>query len=155
MIGPGQRLLEVADGWIAVSATTSEQVKALCAATGADDPEGLPAAVSTRSKSEALTALGAAGVPAAEVRQGQKGPFFDDPDHQQAGLIATYRHLEWGTLEQPGAMWWFPDQDVKLDRAPPVLGQHTIEVLSEMGWTQPEIDHLLETGVVIAHTHTN
>ena len=150
MIGPGKRIMELADGWVAVSATTPEQVAALFAAMGGTDSEGLPRAVRNRSTGDVLAALTEAGVPAAAVRRGQKGPFFDDPDHRAAGLIATYRHGEWGQLEQPGAMWWFGDQDVKLDRAPPLLGEHTVEVLAEVGLAQVEIDRLLAIGAAAA-----
>jgi crotonobetainyl-CoA:carnitine CoA-transferase CaiB-like acyl-CoA transferase len=90
-----------------------------------------------------------AGVPAAEVRQGQKGPFFDDPQHRAAGLVAGYRHAEWGQMQQPGAMWFFGDQEVRLDRAPPVLGEHTVEVLREVGLSESEIEAALAAGAVV------
>lgn len=57
------------------------------------------------------------------VRRGQMEPFFDNSDHLAAGVIATYEHREWGRSEQPGAMWLLGDQQVRLDRAPPVLGK--------------------------------
>ena len=47
-------------------------------------------------------------------------------------------------------MWWFGDQDVKLDRAPPLLGEHTVEVLAEVGLAQVEIDRLLAIGAAAA-----
>jgi crotonobetainyl-CoA:carnitine CoA-transferase CaiB-like acyl-CoA transferase len=34
-------------------------------------------------------------------------------------------------------------------RPPPLLGQHTREILAQHGWTQAEIEELVETGVVI------
>jgi crotonobetainyl-CoA:carnitine CoA-transferase CaiB-like acyl-CoA transferase len=149
-VGPGERILQVSDGWIAVSAVGDAQVGALCGVLGASSPDGLPGAASGRSTGELLDALAAAGVTAAAVRQGQRGPFFDDPDHLAAGLVASYTHADWGRLEQPGAMWYFGDQDVKLDRAPPVLGEHTAEVLLEVGLSQAEIDELLAAGAAVA-----
>jgi crotonobetainyl-CoA:carnitine CoA-transferase CaiB-like acyl-CoA transferase len=150
MVGAGGRILQLADGWIAVAAVGGEQVGALTATLGATSPDGLAAAASSRSTGDSLAALAAAGVPAVAVRQGQKGPFFDDPDHLAAGLVASYTHADWGRLEQPGAMWWFGDQEVRLDRAPPVLGQHTVEVLLEVGVSQSEIDELLAAGAAVA-----
>ena len=46
-------------------------------------------------------------------------------------------------------MWWFGDQAVRLDRAPPVLGEHTVEVLREVGLDQSAIDALLSVGAAI------
>jgi crotonobetainyl-CoA:carnitine CoA-transferase CaiB-like acyl-CoA transferase len=139
MIGPGERIVELPDGWIAVAATTDEQVTALEAVL-ADAPA---------SSDVALKALAAAGVPAAAVRQQQQHAYFDDPDHLAAGMVASYTHGEWGRLEQPGAMWYFGDQDVKLDRAPPLLGEHTVEVLLEVGMSAEAVDALLATGAAV------
>jgi crotonobetainyl-CoA:carnitine CoA-transferase CaiB-like acyl-CoA transferase len=38
---------------------------------------------------------------------------------------------------------------VQLDRAPPALGEHTIEVLREVGFEQSAIDRLLEQSVAV------
>jgi crotonobetainyl-CoA:carnitine CoA-transferase CaiB-like acyl-CoA transferase len=147
-VAPGRRIVECADGWVAISAD-GDQVAAMCAALGAGSPDDVPAAVRARSAVEVLDLLRAASVPSTEVRRGQRFPFFDDPEHVAAGLVATYRHSEWGKLEQPGAMWWFGDQDVRLDRAPALLGEHTVEVLREIGMDQPAIDALLESGAAV------
>jgi len=149
MVAPGRRIVECADGWIAVSAS-DEQVKALCAAFGVDATDELTAAGRALSIGDVLGALAAHGVAAVEVRRGQKGPFFDDPDHVAAGLVATYHHTDWGTLEQPGAFWFFGDQDVQLHRAPPLVGEHTIEVLTEVGMHREDIDALVASGAAVA-----
>ena len=152
MVGPGERILQLSDGWIAVSAIGDASVAALCGALGAGSPDQLPSVASNRSTRDtlaALAALAAVGVPAAAVRQGQRGSFFDDPDHLAAGLVASYTHADWGRLEQPGAMWWFGDQEVTLHRAPPVLGEHIVDVLRGTGLAQTEIDELLAAGAAV------
>jgi crotonobetainyl-CoA:carnitine CoA-transferase CaiB-like acyl-CoA transferase len=88
-------------------------------------------------------------VPAEQVRLAQRYPFFDDPANRAAKLVAEYQHAEWGKLEQPGALWYFGDQEVQLHRAPPALGEHTVEVLGDFGLDQSTIDTLLAAGVAV------
>jgi len=149
-VDPGRRILRAADGWIAVAADTEAQLTALCRSLGVNGAGELPAAVAARSASDVVDLLVAAAVPATVVRQGQKGPFFDDAAHRAAGLVASYPHGAWGRLEQPGAMWWFGDQQVQLHRAPPLLGEHTVEVLLEVGMERSDVDRLIENGAAVA-----
>jgi crotonobetainyl-CoA:carnitine CoA-transferase CaiB-like acyl-CoA transferase len=85
------------------------------------------------------------------VRLEQRYPFFDDAANRAAKLVAEYQHAEWGTLEQPGALWYFGDQDVQLHLAPPALGEHTVEALRAFGLDQAAIDTLINDGVAVQH----
>ncbi len=145
-IAPGYRIAEVSDGWIAVAATTDAQRAAL-------DGEGGLGGVDAFVKgtvADALTALADAGVPCGQVRLDQGEPFFASNANDAAGLIARYEHVDYGKVEQPGAFWIFGDLDVKLDRAPPGLGEHTVEVLTEVGLDAGTIDALLASGAALA-----
>jgi crotonobetainyl-CoA:carnitine CoA-transferase CaiB-like acyl-CoA transferase len=84
------------------------------------------------------------------VRLDQGEPFFSSSDNDDAGLIARYEHADYGRVEQPGAFWIFGDLDVKLDRAPPALGEHTVEVLTEVGLDSATVDALLASGAALA-----
>jgi crotonobetainyl-CoA:carnitine CoA-transferase CaiB-like acyl-CoA transferase len=148
--GPGYRIIEVADGWVAVAARGAEELKALCRAAGVPDPAEVPAALRPRSRQTVLDALDRAGVPSEPVLEDQRDPFFDDPANVAAGLVASYQHAEWGRLLQPGGLWSFGDLDVRLEHAPPALGQHTVEVLKEVGLAQADIDGLISSGVARA-----
>jgi crotonobetainyl-CoA:carnitine CoA-transferase CaiB-like acyl-CoA transferase len=149
-IEPGYEIIALSDGWVAVAARTAGERAALAAVAGVDSPAGAAAALGARTCDRVLAELGAAGVPAELVRQDQRLPFFDDADNRAAGLVATYRSADWGLFEQPGAFWYFRDLDVRLELAPPALGEHTVEVLSEVGLDRTEIDDLLATGVAAA-----
>jgi len=148
--GPGYRIIEVSDGWVAVAATTDEQVRSLSAVAGVDDPADAAVALEDRKLSETLAALRGAGVPAEEVRTDQRSAFFDSPANRESRLAAEYTHAEWGKFEQPGALWYFGDVDVHLHLAPPALGEHTTEVLREVGIADHEIQRLVEAGVAVA-----
>jgi crotonobetainyl-CoA:carnitine CoA-transferase CaiB-like acyl-CoA transferase len=149
-IGPGHRIIKLADGWIAVAATEDTQLDALCSVAGAVDPERIPEALVQRRCDDVLTRLATAEVPAERVREAQRYPFFDDPGNQMAGLVAEYNHLEWGNMQQPGAMWYFGDLDVRIQYPPPVLGEHTVEVLMDVGLAREHIDQLIAEGVALA-----
>jgi len=142
-ISPGYRIVEVADGWIAVAATTDAQRAALDALGGVE-------VLVADTVADALTQLAAAEVPADEVRLDQRDAFFSSTANDAAGLIARYEHVDYGQVEQPGAFWDFGDLTVKLDRAPPGLGEHTVEVLSEVGFDRDAIDALLASGAAHA-----
>ena len=141
---------QLADGWIAIAATEAAQLQALYAVAGANGPDVVAGALALRQCDEVLKALDSQGVPAERVREAQRYPFFDDPGNQKAGLVAQYTHAEWGAMEQPGAMWYFGDLDVRLEYAPPVLGEHTVEVLTDAGLTRAEIERLIADGVALA-----
>jgi crotonobetainyl-CoA:carnitine CoA-transferase CaiB-like acyl-CoA transferase len=149
-IEPGYEIIPLADGWIAVAARTAEERAALQTTAGTGSLGAAAAALRPRTCASVLADLDAAGVPAELVRQAQRLPFFDDPANQAAGLIASYRSAEWGWLEQPGALWYFGDLDVRLELAPPAVGEHTVEVLSEVGLDRAQIDDLLAAGVAVA-----
>ena len=89
-------------------------------------------------------------MPCEQVRLDQCEPFFSSADNDAAGMIARYRHIDYGAVEQPGAFWAFGDLDVKLDRAPPGLGEHTVEVLTEVGIDPDVITALITDGAAYA-----
>ncbi len=99
-----------------------------------------------------LAAFTDAGVPSELVRQEQGDAFFASPENQAAGLVARYPHPVYGTMEQPGAFWAFGDLDVRLDKAPPALGEHSVEILTELGFDRVEVDRLVNAGVVTTST---
>ncbi|MET0629039.1 MAG: CoA transferase [Acidimicrobiia bacterium] len=139
-VSEGRRIVELADGWIALAADRDEQLVALAGV-----------ALDGRKVDEALADLARAGVPAEQVRRERREPFFDDPANRAAKLVAEYRHATWGNLEQPGALWYFGDQDVQLHLAPPELGEHSVAVLREVGLDDAAIDTLVADGVAVQY----
>jgi crotonobetainyl-CoA:carnitine CoA-transferase CaiB-like acyl-CoA transferase len=149
-IRPGVEIIEVVGGWIAVAARTPRQLEALCRVAAVDEPAGVAQELAGRDRRSLLVELEAAGVPAEEVREAQKNPFFDDPANRAAGLVASYQSAEFGRFEQPGALWYFGDVGVRLELAPPALGEHTVEVLTEMGFLPEQVEALLASGAARA-----
>ncbi len=145
MTAIGRRIVQASDGWVAISSDDSAAVLDNLGATS-DDVDAKAAAMTVDS----LTAMfDSAGLACSKVFQGQDVGFFADEDHIAAGLVASYDHAEYGELHQPGAFWYFGDRQLSLDRAHPVLGQHTAEVLAEIGIDAQQIDELLAAGVAV------
>jgi crotonobetainyl-CoA:carnitine CoA-transferase CaiB-like acyl-CoA transferase len=132
-----------------VAAVGPGAVDRLAAALGADDVAKLEAVIAGLGAADAAQSVTDAGIVAEVVRLDQLHAFLDDPANHQAGLVARYDHPTWGLLEQIGALWRFGDRDLRIDRAPPILGQHTREVLAEVGLARSTIEFLLASGVAV------
>jgi crotonobetainyl-CoA:carnitine CoA-transferase CaiB-like acyl-CoA transferase len=148
-MSPGHRLYPVADGWVALCARDEVELAATCSALGTTAIDGLEAAMATGTVEGVVGALRRAGVSCEAVGLNQGEAFLDDPLLRSLGLVTSYPHAEWGQLEQVGAFWSLGDLEVRLDRAPPALGQHTIEVLVEAGMAPDAVEVLLTAGVVV------
>lgn len=149
-IRPGYEVIATSPRWIAVAARSQEELRSLCRVAGTEVVEEAAPLLTGRDTTEVLDALRAASVPAEVVREDQKDAFFDDPANRAAGLVASYESADWRHFEQPGALWYFGDLGVRLQYAPPGLGEHTIDVLSEIGLQADEIDGLLTAGAALA-----
>lgn len=100
-----------------------------------------------RSSAEALEILGEARIPAAPVYSQQEA--LDDPHIQEVGFFAP---MDYPGLPRPAPVSGTP---VKLSATPgrrrfraPTVGEHTDEVLRELGYSAREIGELREKGVV-------
>jgi crotonobetainyl-CoA:carnitine CoA-transferase CaiB-like acyl-CoA transferase len=101
----------------------------------------------TGSAKEWVDRLEAAGIAAGPIYEFHE--VFEDPQVRHLGLVAE--------VEQPGAgkvkMLTFPGRasgtPPRIDRPAPLLGQHTAEVLGELGLAGEEIDRLAAAGVIV------
>lgn len=87
-----------------------------------------------------------AGVPAGPVRG--LAEVFADPQVQALGLDATLPHPAYGPLRTAGTPFSFSDTPASLRLPPPLLGEHTGEVLAELGYNAGEIERLRAAGAV-------
>jgi crotonobetainyl-CoA:carnitine CoA-transferase CaiB-like acyl-CoA transferase len=147
-IDPAYRMYRVEDGWVVVAAVLPTQVAALLQIAGIERADELEGALRPRKRDELLEALERAGVPAEEARSGREDPFFDAPEHRATQLAVAYPHIDMGHMEQIGALWYFDDLELSFPRAAPGLGEHSAEILRELGFHEDEIRTLGESKAV-------
>ena len=83
---------------------------------------------------ELLADLEVAGIPADAVNfEDAMHRFFDDPQNRELNLISVLPQPLYGIVEQPGAFWNFGDTPVVFKRCCPAVGEHSDEILREIG----------------------
>jgi crotonobetainyl-CoA:carnitine CoA-transferase CaiB-like acyl-CoA transferase len=147
-IAPGYRMYRTVDGFVAVAALRPGELDRLRTVAAVEADEGIEAAFATWKADELAAALEQAGVCSERVRTDWLDEFFDDPVHRATRLVVEYPHPVYGSLEQIGALWDFGDTELRLDRAPPTLGQHSTEIATELGFTPQQIEELMANGVL-------
>jgi crotonobetainyl-CoA:carnitine CoA-transferase CaiB-like acyl-CoA transferase len=147
-VSPEHGVYRCADGWVAVAALRRAEAAALHAVAGASDRAGLEAFFAPLGQAEALAKLAAGGVPAAPVRLNQRDAFLTDPDNLKCRIATVYEDTRYGRFEHVGAFWSFGDADIRLDTIGPDIGEHTDEVLAELGFDREACERLLGAGVV-------
>jgi formyl-CoA transferase len=99
-----------------------------------------------RSKHEAMRVLAAAGVPCGACQD--TGEVLADPHLREREMILDLDYPTRGTYQTVGCPIKLSDSPARVTR-PPLLGEHTAEVLGELcGVDAAELDRLRADGVV-------
>jgi len=77
----------------------------------------------------------------------------DDPQIAHNGTFVEYDHPTEGRVKTPGFPYRFDRTPARIDRGAPLVGQHTSEILAELGVDQDRVQSLLASGAV-AETRT-
>ena len=72
---------------------------------------------------------------------------FDD-ELLRLGLVAEYEHPLLGRVRQAGNLISFSDTPGRAERAAPLVGEHTREILAELGYDGATMDDLHARDVV-------
>ncbi|MCP5068650.1 MAG: CoA transferase, partial [bacterium] len=73
---------------------------------------------------------------------------FDDPQVLARGMLVDLPHPEIGTFKTTGLPVKLSDTPGRIERRPPLHGEHTEKVLAEYGWLDSEIAVLRTDGVI-------
>jgi crotonobetainyl-CoA:carnitine CoA-transferase CaiB-like acyl-CoA transferase len=100
----------------------------------------------TKTCAEWIAILNAAGVANGEVRN--IGQMLNDPQLEAREMVRTLMHPTVGATRVIGAPIKLSDTEASVRTPPPVLGQHTDTVLSELGYDAEGIASLREKRVI-------
>lgn len=73
---------------------------------------------------------------------------FSDPQVEHNGLVEQFLHPTLGELQTLGSPITFSGKHSTVEKPPPLLGQHSAEVLTESGFSEAEVSDLLKKGAI-------
>jgi len=95
----------------------------------------------TRTRDEWISLLAAEGVPCAPISTMEE--VFNDPQVLHRNMIVEVDHPTAGKIKLAGIPVKYSDTEAAVKRHPPLLGEHTVEVLSEvLGFDKEKIEDL-------------
>jgi formyl-CoA transferase len=160
--------VRAADGWFTVGATSPRNWSGFCRTLGLERLEDAPRFrdVNLRfanrqaltEEIEAVTVtmpvdywirrLELDGVPCAPIQDFSQS--FNDPHLLARDYFWESPHPTMGSVRQLGSAMRFSATPVRRERAGPLLGEHSQEVLREAGLSEAEVADLFRAGVVAA-----
>jgi formyl-CoA transferase len=165
MFAPYQAV-RCADGWITLGAANTRTWERLARALGRADlierpefaqatgrvrnREALAAEIesvtATRPRAHWLALLEGEGVPCGPILDYEE--VFADPHVGARGMVQEVDHPAGGRIRVVGPAVKLSGTPVRVGRPSPLYGQHTAEVLGELGYAPAEIQDLAAAGVV-------
>jgi crotonobetainyl-CoA:carnitine CoA-transferase CaiB-like acyl-CoA transferase len=164
--GPYQAF-ETADGWVNVGGANQSNWERIARTAGLpeliDDPrfktngdrmanlKELEAVLTEQFRKQPsaywLQRFEEEGVPAGPVLSISE--MLEDPHVAARGMVTTVNHPTEGEVRTLGLPVRFSDTPGKVSRAAPLYGQHSREVLAELGYDTADIDRLVEAGAIL------
>ncbi|MSP97993.1 MAG: CoA transferase [Betaproteobacteria bacterium] len=159
-------IYQTKDGYITVAIMADKQWTAFCKAVGREDLlsdprfetpalrdqhvndrlSAMQEVLQHRGTSEWVEILEAAAVPCAPVLKRKE--IINHPQVKASGSLIEYDHPVAGRLRQARPAARFSGTPPEIRRGAPALGEHTTEVLAQIGYSETDVARLVEAGVV-------
>jgi crotonobetainyl-CoA:carnitine CoA-transferase CaiB-like acyl-CoA transferase len=166
-------IFETKDGFITCGAVSDPEWKGMCAALEQphwlDDerfntPMGRVAnakeridsmgdVLKSRTSADWLERLDANDVPCAPVLT--RPEILENEQIKANKLISQYEHPGLGQIRQPRPGAKFSRSEIRKEPIAPALGQHSQEILRDLGLSEAEIKQLVDQGIVITPSEDN
>lgn len=103
-----------------------------------------------RPRQEWLAVLEQAGIPCSPLHT--LGEFASHPHAHESGMVFGYEHPQFGSMQAVAQPVRYDGERAKLRRPPPGLGEHSAQVLREIGYDGDRIAALAAQGVIRGNT---
>jgi crotonobetainyl-CoA:carnitine CoA-transferase CaiB-like acyl-CoA transferase len=155
----GHRVYETQQGWLCLVLVTQQHWDGLFSVLGMpelvaaarfasaearkrhdDELIGLIGAkLRTRAAADWLGALDHAGVPVEIVSEDFSRKLHDDPEFQQRRWVTSFQHPHVGKFDMVGLLCDLSDTPGVIQSRPLIVGEHTKEILAELGYTEEQV----------------
>lgn len=102
--------------------------------------------VAERTVAEVLTILDKVDVPSAKIQNIEE--VLKDPQIQARNMLVEQNHPILGRIQMPNLPFNFSGFDIDQSQPAPMLGQHNVEIATEMGFSEKEIVSMQADGVL-------
>jgi len=107
---------------------------------------GLKQVFRTKTRDEWFEILSKKDIPISKVHSLDE--VFTDPQVLHRNMLIEVEHPTEGKIKQAGIAIKLSDTPGKVRRLPPTLGEHTEEILTEIGYSKQSIDELRQDGAI-------
>lgn len=98
----------------------------------------------TQAASDWFGKLDAAGVPVEVVSEDFSKKLHDDPEFQQRKWVTSFQHPHVGKFDMVGLLCDLSDTPGVIQSRPLIVGEHTKEILAELGYTDEQVKTMEE-----------
>jgi crotonobetainyl-CoA:carnitine CoA-transferase CaiB-like acyl-CoA transferase len=158
---PAERLYAAGSEWVAIAARDepmarrlletlglAHEIRAPRSAWGQQEAERIAAVIATWDRDALLQALVQARVWAAACRSDAKEAIFNDPGMNDSAAVVGADDPEYGGFVQLGAQFTLSRSPRTVAGNSPRLGEHTRQVLAELGYSAAEVERLYRAQIV-------
>lgn len=159
-------IYETKDGYITVSTMTNVQWQGFCKVAGREDLQNDPRFLTPalrdenandrlnliqevlleKPAAEWLQALDDAGVPCAPVLTRKQ--MIEHPQIKASEIVVEYEHQHAGRLRQARPAARFEGTPTSIRQGAPLLGEHTYDLLAEVGYSDQDINAMVKAQIL-------